>query len=178
MKFGIVGDNPQKIKGVIDEALKVSDFVFISGGSSKGDKDFLYEILQKFGRVPSFKTKSGNGKSGIFVITEGKPILGTPGFPVSCLINAYVLLIPALRKMAQLPCQGNITVSLKISETVDIAKSATGRFLAVKIEGEKAFPVINDNKGLIDIARADGYIILDEETATLEEGTAVSVNLF
>jgi molybdopterin molybdotransferase len=178
MKFGIVGDNPQKIKAVIDEALKVSDFVFISGGSSKGDKDFLCEILQKFGRVPSFKTKSGNGKSGIFVINEGKPILGTPGFPVSCLIHAYVLLIPALRKMAQLPCQGNITVSLKISETVDIAKSATGRFLAVKIEGERAFPVVNDNKGLIDIARADGYIILDEETVALEEGTAVSVNLF
>jgi molybdopterin biosynthesis enzyme len=80
--------------------------------------------------------------------------------------------------MAQLPCQGNITVSLKISETVDIAKNATGRFLPVKIEGEKAFPVINDNKGLIDIARADGYIILDEETAALEEGTAISVNLF
>ena len=178
MNFGIVGDNPQKIKAVIDEALKVSDFVFISGGSSKGDKDFLYEILQKYGRVPSFKTKSGNGKSGIFVITEGKPILGTPGFPVSCLINAYLLLIPALRKMAQLPDRGNITVNLKMSETIEVAENITGRFLAVKIEGERAFPVINDTKGLIGIARADGYIVLDEETAAIEEGTAVSVNLF
>jgi len=34
LKFGIVGDNPQQIKSVIEEALKVSDFVFISGGSS------------------------------------------------------------------------------------------------------------------------------------------------
>jgi len=41
-----------------------------------------------------------------------------------------------------------------------------------------AFPVVTDNKGLINIAKADGYIILNEETATIEEGAAVSVNLF
>ncbi len=178
LKFGIVGDNPQQIKAVIDEALKVSDFVFISGGSSKGDKDFLFEILQKFGRIPSFKTKPENAKSGIFVISEGKPVLGTPGFPSSCLINAYVLLVPALKKMAQLPYQGNINFILKISETIDVSKNSTGRFLPVKIEGERAFPAINDNKGLIDIARADGYIILNEEIATIEAGAAVSVTLF
>ena len=178
LKFGIVGDNPQQIKSIIDEALKVSDFVFISGGSSKGDKDYLYEILQKLGRIPSFKTRQGNGKSGIFVMAEGKPILGTPGFPSSCLINAYVLLVPALRKMAQLPYICNISITVKMSGSIDVSKNITGRFLPVKIEGERAFPVVTDNKGLINIAKADGYIILDDETATIEEGAAVSVNLF
>jgi molybdenum cofactor synthesis domain-containing protein len=178
LKFGIVGDNPQQIKSIIDEALKVSDFVFISGGSSKGDKDYLYEILQKLGRIPSFKTRQGNGKSGIFVMADGKPILGTPGFPSSCLINAYVLLVPALRKMAQLPYICNISITVKMSGSIDVAKNITGRFLPVKIEGERAFPVVTDNKGLINIAKADGYIILDDETATIEEDAAVSVNLF
>ncbi|MDD4924612.1 MAG: molybdopterin molybdotransferase MoeA [Dehalococcoidales bacterium] len=178
LKFGIVGDNPQQIKALIDEALKVSDFVFISGGSSKGDRDFLFEILQKLGRVPSFKTKPENAKSGIFVISEGKPVLGTPGFPTSCLINAYVLLVPALRKMAQLPYHFNKSLDVKMSEDIDVAKSITGCFLPVKIEGERAFPVVNDNKGLINIAKADGYIILNEEIATIEAGSEVSVTLF
>jgi molybdenum cofactor synthesis domain-containing protein len=178
LKFGIVGDNPQQIKSVIEEALKVSDFVFISGGSSKGDRDYLTEILQKLARIPSFKVKAVNGKSGMLVIAEGKPVLGTPGFPSSCLINACVLLVPALRKMSQIPSIYNMSTTVKISENIDASKNITGRFLAVKIEGERAFPVVNDNKGLVNFAKADGYILLNDETATIEEGAAVSVNLF
>ena len=178
LKFGIVGDNPQQIKSVIEEALKVSDFVFISGGSSKGDKDYMSEILQKLGKVPAFKAKAANGKSGMLIIAEGKPVLGTPGFPSSCLINACVLLVPALRKMAQIPSIYNMSITAKMSEKIDFSKNITGRFLAVKIEGERAFPIENDNKGLANIAKADGYILLNDETAVIEEGTAVSVNLF
>ncbi|HAS04834.1 MAG TPA: hypothetical protein DCR71_03625 [Dehalococcoidia bacterium] len=178
LKFGIVGDNSSQIRYVIEEALKVSDFVFISGGSSKGDKDFLTEILQKLGRIPSFKIKQSNGKSGIFVLSEGKPILGTPGFPSSCLINAYVLLVPALRKMTQIPCIYNMNFTAKLSENIDVSSNVTGRFLPVKIEGDRAFPLASDNKGLVNIAKADGYVILDDGTATIVEGAAVYVNLF
>jgi molybdopterin biosynthesis enzyme len=173
-----VGDNSSQIRYLIEEALKVSDFVFISGGSSKGDKDFLTEILQKLGRIPSFKIKQSNGKSGIFVLSEGKPILGTPGFPSSCLINAYVLLVPALRKMTQIPCNYNMNFIAKLSENIDVSSNVTGRFLPVKIEGDRAFPLASDNKGLVNIAKADGYVILDDETASIEEGAAVYVNLF
>jgi molybdenum cofactor synthesis domain-containing protein len=177
LKFGIVGDNPEKIRSIIDEALKVADFVFISGGSSRGDRDYLMEILQKLGRIPSYKIKS-NGKSGIFVIASGKPVLGTPGFPSSCLINAYVLLVPALRKIAQLPCDRRMNVTARLTEKVESDKNISGRFLPLKIEGGRAIPVISENKGIVNLAKADGYIILDEETATIEEGCAVSVNLF
>jgi molybdopterin biosynthesis enzyme len=68
--------------------------------------------------------------------------------------------------------------TVKISECIDVSMNITGRFLALKIEGERAFPVINDNKGLINIAKADGYIILDDETSTIDEGVEISVNLF
>jgi len=138
----------------------------------------LTEILQKLARIPSFKVKAVNGKSGMLVIAEGKPVLGTPGFPSSCLINACVLLVPALRKMSQIPSIYNMSTTVKISENIDASKNITGRFLAVKIEGERAFPVVNDNKGLVNFAKDDGYILLNDETATIEEGAAVSVNLF
>jgi molybdopterin molybdotransferase len=178
IKFGIVGDNPQQIKSIIEEALKVADFVFISGGSSHGEKDFLYEILQKFGKIPSYKIKAGEGKSGIFVIAGGKPILGTPGFPSSCLINAYVLLMPALRKIASLPFNREIVINAKLGETVETAGVVSGRFLPVRIEGNKAMPVIYGRKGITGIAKADGYVLLNEEATVLEEGMTVAVNLF
>jgi molybdopterin molybdotransferase len=177
LKFGIVGDNPQKIKSIVDEALKVTDVVFISGGSSHGDKDFLYEILQKFGKVPPYKIKAGSGKSGIFVITDGKPVLGTPGFPASCLINAYVLLVPALRKIARFPYDMNKIINVRLSEKVEPA-NINGRFLPVKIDGDKAIPVINGRREITSIARADGYILINEEATVLEEGMTVAVVLF
>jgi len=177
VKFGIVGDNPEQIKSVIDEALKVADFVFISGGSSRGDKDYLSEILQKIGRVPGGKIKPGNGKSGILVIAEGKPVLGTPGFPSSCLVNAYMLFAPALRKMAQFPLSRRTNITVNLSEKIEADKNISGRFIPVKIEGNRAVPIVNESKGIINFAKADGYIILEEGTP-LEEGTEVSVNLF
>jgi molybdopterin biosynthesis enzyme len=66
----------------------------------------------------------------------------------------------------------------KLSENIDVSSNVTGRFLPVKIEGDRAFPLASDNKGLVNIAKADGYVILDDGTATIVEGAAVYVNLF
>ncbi|MDD4873742.1 MAG: molybdopterin molybdotransferase MoeA [Dehalococcoidales bacterium] len=177
LKFGIVGDNPQKIKSILDEALKVADLVLISGGSSGGDKDFLFEILQKLGKNQSYKTRTKTGKSGTFVIAGGKPVLSTPGFPFSCLLNAYTLLVPALRKMAHMPLDRNIVINAKLGQRVE-ADKVSGRFIPVKIDGTRVTPVNNGGKEITGMARADGYIMLNEETTVIEEGVTVPVILF
>ena len=43
------------------------------------------------------------GKPTAFGRIGGKPVLGMPGYPTSCLSNAYMLLVPLLRRMARLP---------------------------------------------------------------------------
>jgi molybdopterin biosynthesis enzyme len=71
-----------------------------------------------------------------------------------------------------------MNVTARLTEKVESDKNISGRFLPLKIEGGRAIPVISENKGIVNLAKADGYIILDEETATIEEGCAVFVNLF
>ncbi len=175
-RFGIVGDDTEEIKSTIAEALK-GDLVVISGGSSVGERDLLFDILQNLGEVLFHGIQIKPGKPTIFAMTQGKPILGMPGYPTSCLINTYLFLLPAIRKMAHLPPRIGETVEAKLSRRVP---GSVGRrqFLTVKIEGSEAVPVFKESGAITSIAEADGYIEIAENIDLLEKGTPVTVTLF
>ena len=46
------------------------------------------------------------GKPTAFGRIDGKLVFGMPGYPTSCLSNAYILLAPALRRIARLLRRG------------------------------------------------------------------------
>lgn len=80
-----------------------------------------------------------------------------PGCPTSCLINTYLFLLPAIRKIAHLPARIGGTVEAKLSRRVP---GSVGRrqFLTVKIEGSDAIPMFKESGAITSIAEADGYI--------------------
>ena len=43
------------------------------------------------------------GKPTVSARIGATPVFGMPGYPTSCLSNAYMLLVPMLRRMARLP---------------------------------------------------------------------------
>jgi molybdopterin biosynthesis enzyme len=100
-----------------------------------------------------------------------------PGYPTSCLINAYILLLPALRKMSRLPPKRNINVSAILGERIP---GSTGRkqFLPVKLEEDMAFPLFKESGAITGTAKADGYIIIDENIDIMEKGQPVIVTFF
>ncbi len=175
-RFGIVGDDPEELKSTITEALK-SDLVVISGGSSVGERDLLFDILQNLGEVLFHGIQVKPGKPTIFAMIQGKPILGMPGYPTSCLINTYLFLLPAIRKMAYLPLRRKEIVEARLSRRVP---GSVGRrqFLTVKIEGSDAIPMFKESGAITSIAEADGYIEIAENIDLLEKGEPVTVRLF
>ena len=176
VRFGTVGDDAEKIKSAITEALK-SDLVVISGGSSVGERDLLIDVLQDWGEVLFHGIQVKPGKPTLFAMLQGKPLLGMPGYPTSCLINTYLLLLPAIRKMALLPPRRGETVEAKLSRRVP---GSVGRrqFLTVKIDGGEAVPVFKESGAITSIAEADGYIEIAENIDLLEKGEPVTVILF
>ncbi len=176
IRFGIVGDDAEEIKSTIAEALK-SDLVVISGGSSVGERDLLFDILRNLGEVLFHGIQVKPGKPTIFAMMQGKPILGMPGYPTSCLINTYLLLLPAIRKMAHLPARRDEVVEAKLSRRVP---GSVGRrqFLTVKIEGSNAIPLFKESGAITSVAEADGYIEIAENIDLLEKGESVTVRLF
>jgi molybdopterin biosynthesis enzyme len=148
-----------------------------TGGSSVGERDLLFSILEKMGEVFFHGVQIKPGKPTMFAKIADKPVFGMPGYPTSCLINAYILLLPALRKMAKLPLKRSITVSAILGEKI---VSSTGRkqFLPVRIEGETANPIFKESGAITGTAKADGYIVVDENIDILQQGHSVMVTLF
>jgi molybdopterin molybdotransferase len=174
--FGVVGDKAEEIRATITEALK-SDLVVISGGSSVGERDLLVSVIQDWGQILFHGIQVKPGKPTIFALIEGKPLMGMPGYPTSCLINAYLFLLPAVRKMAHLPPRTGETVTARLARRVP---GSVGRrqFLTVKIEGGEATPVFKESGAITSIAEADGYIEIAENIDLLEKGEPVTVTLF
>jgi len=180
LRVGIAGDNPDELKSAIEEALK-SDLVVLSGGSSVGERDLLIDVLQGWGEILFHGIQVKPGKPTIFAILpvegQGKPLMGMPGYPTSCLINTYLFILPAVRKMAHLPPRKGETVSARLSRRVP---GSVGRrqFLTVKIVGDEAVPVFKESGAITSVAEADGYIEIAQNIDLLEKGEPVTVTLF
>jgi len=175
-RYGVVGDDAAEIKAVITQALK-NDLVVISGGSSVGERDLLVDVLEDMGEVLFHGIQVKPGKPTIFALIGGKPLLGMPGYPTSCLINAYLFLLPAVRKMAHLPPRKGETIEARLGRRVP---GSVGRrqFLTVKIDRGEAVPAFKESGAITSVAEADGYIEIAENIDILEKGEPVRVTLF
>jgi len=176
IKVGIAGDTVESLRKTIREALK-NDMVVLSGGSSVGTRDLLVDVIEGWGRVLFHGVQVRPGKPTIFAVIDGKPLMGMPGYPTSCLINSYLFLLPAVRKMARLPPRKGDAVKARLGRRVP---GSTGRrqFLTVKLVGGEAVPVFKESGAITSIADADGYIEMAENIDLLEKGDPVVVTLF
>jgi len=176
VRVGIAGDTLESLKKTIREALK-QDMVVLSGGSSVGTRDLLVDVIEGWGQVLFHGIQVKPGKPTVFAMVEGTPLMGMPGYPTSCLINAYHFLLPAVRKMARLPPRKGETVRARLSRRVP---GSTGRrqFLTVKLVGDEAVPVFKESGAITSIADADGYIEIAENIDLLEKGDPVVITLF
>ncbi|MEE8204474.1 MAG: gephyrin-like molybdotransferase Glp [Dehalococcoidales bacterium] len=176
LRLGIASDTPDELKAALARALE-SDLVVISGGSSVGERDLLFAILKEQGRVLFHGIQVKPGKPTLFALVKGRPVMGMPGYPTSCLINAYLLLEPALRKLANLPPKRRLTVTARLGASVP---GSVGRrqFLTVKLQEDRAVPIFKESGAITGTAQADGYIEMAPNIDMLKKGEEVTVILF
>jgi molybdopterin biosynthesis enzyme len=100
-----------------------------------------------------------------------------PGYPASCLTNAYILLVPALRRMARLPPHTTRSVTLPLSARIS---SAPGRhqIYTVRIVDGAAVPAFKASGDITSLSQADGYIEIAATTDFVDAGEMVEVKLF
>jgi molybdenum cofactor synthesis domain-containing protein len=164
----------------LDEAVTACltcDLIVFSGGSSVGDRDLILDLIGRRGTVLFHGIALKPGKPTALALVEGKPFFGMPGYPTSCLSNAYVLLVPALRAMARLPEAPPRTITLPLSLRI---VSSTGRYqiYTVRIVNGEAVPAFKASGDITSMSQADGYIEIPQQTDVVEKGTMVDVKLF
>ena len=154
-----------------------ADIVVFSGGSSVGERDLIMDALMQIGEVIFHGIAVKPGKPTVFGRIGATPVFGMPGYPTSCLSNAYMLLVPVLRQVARLPPYEPRTVTLPLSRRI---VSTTGRhqFYTVRIAEGEVLPAFKGSGDITSMSQADGYIEIPAQTDIVEAGQMVDVKLF
>lgn len=119
---GLIRDNFEALKAAVSRAALENDIVVTTGGASVGRADLAKRVLEelratfKFGRL-----HMKPGKPTTFaVLPSGSVYFGLPGNPVSAIVTAQLLLVPAIRKlMGKTNCLSP-QVSCRLAESVSL----------------------------------------------------------
>ncbi len=184
MPFATAQDTIESLEEAIETALGRRslgeggcDVLVFSGGSSVGERDLILDVIGRKGEIVFHGIAVKPGKPTVFGTIQGKPMFGMPGYPTSCLSNAYMLLVPALRAIARLQPRHTHTVSLPLGQRI---VSTTGRhqFYTVKIVDGQAMPAFKASGDITSMSQADGYIEIPAQTDIVDKGEVVEVRLF
>lgn len=176
LPFQTSPDTIEDLEAAIEGALACDVLVF-SGGSSVGERDLVLDVIARQGEILFHGIAVKPGKPTVFGMVQGTPVFGMPGYPTSCLSNAYMLLVPFLRRLARLPPLALRTVTLPLAQRV---VSTTGRhqFYTVRVVDGQAVPAFKASGDITSMSQADGYIEIPAQTDIVERGQAVEVRLF
>jgi len=154
-----------------------ADLIIFSGGSSVGERDLMLDALQQTGEVIFHGVAVKPGKPTLLGKVGTTPVLGMPGNPTSCLSNAYLLVIPMLRRMARLPPYESRTMRVPLARRI---VSTTGRhqFYTVRVIDGAAVPAFKGSGDITSMAHADGYFEIPAKIDIVEAGEMVDVTLF
>ncbi len=176
--MGIAADSLDEVTAKL-EASKHADIIILSGGSSKGQSDFVTMAIEKLGGSILFHGINVKpGKPTIFGTLWEKPVFGLPGHPVSCSLIVLRFVMPLLKFLRgeseppRCTIKGilnvNVPSSYGIEEYVRVKVTSTeGKCLVV--------PLFAKSSVISMLSLADGYIVVPEAREGLEQGEEVEV---
>jgi molybdenum cofactor synthesis domain-containing protein len=146
-------DTIEDLTRAVDECL-AHDLMVFSGGSSVGERDLILDVIAARGEVLFHGIAVKPGKPTAFGRIGGKLVFGMPGYPTSCLSNAYILLAPALRRVARLPARIVRSQTAPLGARV---RSAPGRhqFFSVRLENGTAMPAFKASGDITSMSQTD-----------------------
>jgi molybdopterin molybdotransferase len=160
------------------DAASGADIVVLGGGSSVGERDVVIDAVAARGEVVFHGIAVKPGKPTLFArvarLGSHQLVFGMPGNPTSCLSNAHVLLMPALRHLAGLPPIDPPRVRRRLASAVG-SPANRHQFLPVRIEGELAVPTFKGSGEITSLSQADGYVEIPVGVARLDAGSDVEV---
>ncbi len=181
--YGIVKDDPDALREAVERAIKETDMVLISGGSSVGTKDYTVEVLSSLPdtQILVHGMSVSPGKPTILAKCGKKPVWGLPGQVVSAMVVLKIVIIPFLNKLKGLK-KLDRTIKIRAKLTRNIA-SAQGRRDFVRVElvnkdGQLLAQPVLGKSGLIKtMIHADGLLEINDNVEGLEKDTVADIIL-
>ncbi|WAI01970.1 molybdopterin biosynthesis protein [Methanogenium organophilum] len=118
--YGIVPDEPDKIRKAVIRATEENDMVIISAGSSKGTRDFTASIIEELGEVFIHGVAIKPARPVIIGTIDGKPVIGTPGYPLAAYTIIREIIGPMMHAYGLQPAVPE-TIPVVLSTRLDSA---------------------------------------------------------
>lgn len=174
--YGIIVDDRQALSDAVAKAFSECDIVLLSGGVSKGDYDYVPEVLEENGMSTLFhRVAIKPGRPLLFGRKQNIFVFGLPGNPVSTFVTFEVFVQTLIYHLAGLDYNPDIYRG-KLAATVKRRDTERTEFHPVIIRGENVQPIkYHGSSHLNAMAEANGMITIPNGVAELKEGETVSV---
>ena len=179
--YPIVPDDREKIKDAVSRALQENDLVIINAGSSAGDKDFTYMVLEDLGEVFIHGVATRPGKPTILGKAMGKPVVGLPGYPVSAYMSLEWFVLPLLYNYFGLPLPVRPRMKVILGRRI-VSEAGVEEFVRMTIgyvNGQYIANPLTRGAGVtMSLVRADGLLVIPANSLGFEQDEEVSVELY
>jgi molybdopterin molybdotransferase len=171
-----VADDPRRIEATLRDALRKSDLVIATGGSSVGEHDFLPTIFPRIGRLLFHGIAVRPGKPTLAVRWRDKLLVGMPGHPTSCFANALWLLMPTLRKLARWRGPGWIDLPYRLAGRSIEPNPTLATVVLFHIEGINATPPPPHTHAIAHFRSVDAFAIFPPGSRTIPVGRTIRLH--
>lgn len=172
--LGCAPDDPDAIRGVLNNAVGKVDVILTSGGASAGDEDHVSRILRDEGHLYSWRIAVKPGRPLALANWQGVPVIGLPGNPVAAMVCSLIFARPALSLLAGggwLQTQG-MMVPAGFTKS---KKHGRREYLRARLTPDGHAEVFkSEGSGRISgLTWADGLVELPDEGMEIIQGTPV-----
>jgi putative molybdopterin biosynthesis protein len=175
-----VPDDYELLKSRIAEAIKENDIVLVNAGSSAGSEDYTVNIIRELGEVLIHGIATKPGKPAILGIIDEKPVIGIPGYPVSAYLVFELFAKPLIRSyLKQLERNADTVEAILSRRLVSSLKHTEYVRLKLGMVDDKLIATpLNRGAGVtMSLVRADGILVIPQNSEGVEAGEKVTVEL-
>ncbi|MEJ3743191.1 gephyrin-like molybdotransferase Glp [Actinomycetes bacterium KLBMP 9797] len=183
-RVGICDDDPEGLRGLLEDQTLRADLIVTTGGTGKGPGDMVRRILSRRDGAVTFRevalypgTTLGFGTVG----GEEVPIVCLPGQPAAALIGFEVLARPAIQLLAGAEPVFRPSVRAHLLETVSspvgLREFRPAHVAERRGGGYTVQPLPGGPYTMSGLAEANGLLVLGERVTTATAGSTVDVML-
>lgn len=180
VRHPIVSDIFDDIKAATLKALKDSDLVILNAGSSAGSEDYTAEVVSDVGELLVHGIAVRPGHPVVLGKAKGKPIIGAPGYPVSCILTMDIIAKPLISSLLGIMPKSRTILTASMSRKV-LSPMGEDEFLRVKVGkvGSRfiATPLTRGAGVIMSLVRADGLVTIPRFSEGINAGSNVDVSL-
>ena len=179
--FPPVPDDYEQLKEAIRKAAEKFDMVLVNAGSSAGSEDYTVHVLRELGEVVVHGVAMKPGKPVILAKVDNKPVIGTPGYPVSAYLSYEIFAAPVLSVLSCLRSRVSQKADAVLSRRIvsSLRHREYVRVKAGRVDGRLvAAPLARGAGAAMSLVRADGFCVIDRQSEGAEAGESVPVELY